>query len=493
MTNHKHFELVHIIGTHGVLKAYHFGKIIGSGSFGTVFEVEHLATGEMFACKVIDQSAPDFDPVAYNEEICAMQTFDHENIMGFREEISTTYCDKGNYSFIFTELLDGGRLHDRIADEGALSEDECREFVRQLISGVSHMHEHGLAHRDLKPENIMLTQGNEPNMERIALIDFGFAIPRLEPIAFACGTQPYMAPELLDPQMLDGVDHRLADAWAVGATVYEMATGLLPLGNCWDKQAGDWETGKATKARIMATMLNLRSAPNLKSFSQEGRDLIACLLENDPRKRMTVSEARDHPWLNVPTSHTDQLATSARKSGPTASDILKTISLHSAEVQGTLVANEMAKLKATIDAGRKVDMEHCYCALCDALENPMYSAVADKIKFAFGEKLGVDTTRVVTAVSAPVPAPPLAKMSWNKQPATIKQLLTSRAFEVNGRLVLEGGDARESRKRKREGMDAGTVEGQGHGIGELETEHRDAKGSVKLGLAKKPKRARKPK
>lgn len=48
------------------------------------------------------------------------------------------------------EFVSGGELFEYIIQSGRLSEDECRQIVRQVLSGVEHIHEKGVAHRDLK-------------------------------------------------------------------------------------------------------------------------------------------------------------------------------------------------------------------------------------------------------------------------------------------------------------------------------------------------------
>ena len=54
------------------------------------------------------------------------------------------------------EYCPGGELFDYIVDRDRLCEAESRKFFRQIVAGVTYIHEAGYAHRDLKPENIVM-------------------------------------------------------------------------------------------------------------------------------------------------------------------------------------------------------------------------------------------------------------------------------------------------------------------------------------------------
>ena len=54
------------------------------------------------------------------------------------------------------ELAKGGELFDYLASGGALSERFARYYFRQLIEGLSHMHQNGIVHRDIKLQNLLL-------------------------------------------------------------------------------------------------------------------------------------------------------------------------------------------------------------------------------------------------------------------------------------------------------------------------------------------------
>ena len=121
--------------------------------------------------------------------------------------------------------------------------DETLRIATQLAEALAAAHRAGIVHRDLKPGNIMLTHGG------VKVLDFGLA--RFQPWALSevdrastvtaepvtregtlVGTLPFMAPEQLEGRTIDA----RTDIFALGAILYEMATGRRAF--TADSQAG---------------------------------------------------------------------------------------------------------------------------------------------------------------------------------------------------------------------------------------------------------------
>jgi eukaryotic-like serine/threonine-protein kinase len=140
---------------------------------------------------------------------------------------------EGETEYLVMEYLEGETLADRLA-RGALPLEQTLRYGSQIADALSKAHRQGIVHRDLKPGNVMLTKSG------VKLLDFGLAkamAPEMasdltsEPTAAArpdltqkgtlLGTLPYMAPEQLEGKEADS----RTDIFALGATLYEMATG----------------------------------------------------------------------------------------------------------------------------------------------------------------------------------------------------------------------------------------------------------------------------
>ena len=98
-----------------------------------------------------------------------------------------------------------------------------------LARAVAGMHRRGVMHRDITPANIVLASGGAP-----CLVDFALAAPlgEIRPEfthhSEIAGTLAYLAPEATG-RTGRAVDQR-ADLYALGATLYELATGEPPFG-----------------------------------------------------------------------------------------------------------------------------------------------------------------------------------------------------------------------------------------------------------------------
>lgn len=81
-------------------------------------------------------------------------------------------------------------LFDHIVARGQYSEKDAANIVRQILEGVSYMHDNGIAHRDLKPENLLAM---DSNCDIVKISDFGLSKEFLgdNNLHTACGTPEY--------------------------------------------------------------------------------------------------------------------------------------------------------------------------------------------------------------------------------------------------------------------------------------------------------------
>lgn len=120
---------------------------------------------------------------------------------------------------IVMEYIDGQTLRE-FMEQGKLTPELARKFVRELCSALGYLHGKQIVHRDLKPENILVTY----NGNNIKLIDFGLSdCDDYDVLKLPAGTRYYLAPEALKPgQPLD----LRADIYSLGIIIGEMAERL---------------------------------------------------------------------------------------------------------------------------------------------------------------------------------------------------------------------------------------------------------------------------
>jgi serine/threonine protein kinase len=204
------------------------------------------------------------------------------------------------------ELSAGGDLFDRIVEHQHYSELDARRVMRRLLSALYYLHEHcNIVHRDLKPENILCTSPTH-----VKLADFGLAkIMKDDGLKTFCGTPQYFAPEVLQRRHTvagEGRYGKPADMWSLGVIFYILLTGKPPFGADMDEpQPYHLEFEDGDDSSIWKSM----------PLAQE---LVQQLLRHDPKRRLSVGQACDHPWINIDDGDThihplDDPAVTARK------------------------------------------------------------------------------------------------------------------------------------------------------------------------------------
>jgi nucleotide-binding universal stress UspA family protein len=115
-----------------------------------------------------------------------------------------------------------------VVQRAPLVPEEAARLGAAIADALHDVHAAHVVHHDLKPENCVLQASGH-----VTLLDFGFArhaqLPDLlaEEEIFAAGSAPYVSPEQLrghrgDPR---------SDVFALGAILYQLATGELPFGD----------------------------------------------------------------------------------------------------------------------------------------------------------------------------------------------------------------------------------------------------------------------
>ncbi|PWA30532.1 hypothetical protein CCH79_00015265 [Gambusia affinis] len=263
---------------------YDIGEELGSGQFAVVRRCKEKSTGTAYAAKFVKKrhsrvSRRGVKREEIEREVDILQEIQHPNIV----ELHDVYENRTDVVLIL-ELVSGGELFDFLAQKESLCEEEATQFIKQILDGVQYLHSKGIAHFDLKPENIMLLDRSVP-LPRIKVIDFGLA-HKIKPGADfknIFGTPEFVAPEIVNYEQL-GLE---ADMWSIGVITYILLSGISPfLG----------ETKQETLGNISAVDYDF-DEEFFSNTSELAKSFIRQLLEKDTRKRMTIQDALNHPWI----------------------------------------------------------------------------------------------------------------------------------------------------------------------------------------------------
>ncbi|XP_059199903.1 death-associated protein kinase 3 [Centropristis striata] len=265
---------------------YEMEEELGSGQFAIVRKCKEKSTGIEYAAKFIKKrrlssSRRGVSREEIEREVNILREIQHSNIITLHD----IFENKTDVILIL-ELVSGGELFDFLAEKESLTEEEATQFLKQILDGVQYLHSKRIAHFDLKPENIMLLDKNVPN-PRIKLIDFGIAhqIKAGNEFKNIFGTPEFVAPEIVNYEPL-GLE---ADMWSIGVITYILLSGASPfLG----------ETKQETLTNISAVNYDF-DEEYFSNTSELAKDFIRRLLVKDPKKRMTIDDSLQHPWIKV--------------------------------------------------------------------------------------------------------------------------------------------------------------------------------------------------
>jgi serine/threonine protein kinase len=130
----------------------------------------------------------------------------------------------GEHPHVIMELVTSESLDRTLMRRGALPGPELTRIARDIALGLEEAHRRGLVHRDIKPSNVAAGEGG------VKLLDFDLAKNvraaelGLTRAGQVMGTPHYMAPEQWGEHAVDA----RADLFSLGATLYHLATGMLP-------------------------------------------------------------------------------------------------------------------------------------------------------------------------------------------------------------------------------------------------------------------------
>ncbi len=215
------------------LGPYEIQSPLGAGGMGEVYRAKDTRLDRTVAVKILPGHLSDNIEAKqrFEREARAISSLNHPNICTLHD-----IGHQDGIDFLVMEYLEGETLADRLR-KGPLPTELVLKYGIEICEGLERAHKSGVVHRDLKPANVMLTKTGAK------LMDFGLAkaiLPGASPASSLTmtishpsadqpltaqgtivGTFQYMSPEQTEGKEADA----RSDIFALGAVLYEMATG----------------------------------------------------------------------------------------------------------------------------------------------------------------------------------------------------------------------------------------------------------------------------
>lgn len=239
------------------------------GAYGKISIALDQITKELVVIKTIKKSVS--LKMVRNEVRAGQLLGSHPQIASFLGYYEQTDHHSLVFSYIQAQDLFGYLEHRSFSPR---TEEESKIIIVDVLSALQHTHSKKIAHRDVKLENILLNKNG-----RAFLIDYGLCGAMLEGTRSRewCGSDNYLAPEIVRRIPYDGYK---VDVFSSGVILFALLFGVFPFENL-----------RVNRSEAAASLPRLKLRfPIDVAVSDQAKDLISWMVEDDFEKRFTVAE-----------------------------------------------------------------------------------------------------------------------------------------------------------------------------------------------------------
>ncbi|XP_070365554.1 TRAF2 and NCK-interacting protein kinase isoform X15 [Equus asinus] len=261
-------------------------ELVGNGTYGQVYKGRHVKTGQLAAIKVMDVTGDEEEEI--KQEINMLKKYSHHRNIAtyYGAFIKKNPPGMDDQLWLVMEFCGAGSVTDLIKNTkgNTLKEEWIAYICREILRGLSHLHQHKVIHRDIKGQNVLLTENAE-----VKLVDFGVSAQLDRTVGRRntfIGTPYWMAPEVIAcDENPDATYDFKSDLWSLGITAIEMAEGAPPLCDMHPMRA--------------LFLIPRNPAPRLKSkkWSKKFQSFIESCLVKSHSQRPATEQLMKHPFI----------------------------------------------------------------------------------------------------------------------------------------------------------------------------------------------------
>ncbi|XP_076617667.1 TRAF2 and NCK interacting kinase b isoform X5 [Chaetodon auriga] len=261
-------------------------ELVGNGTYGQVYKGRHVKTGQLAAIKVMDVTGDEEEEI--KAEINMLKKYSHHRNIAtyYGAFIKKNPPGIDDQLWLVMEFCGAGSITDLIKNTkgNSLKEEWIAYVCREILRGLTHLHQHKVIHRDIKGQNVLLTENAE-----VKLVDFGVSAQLDRTVGRRntfIGTPYWMAPEVIAcDENPDATYDFKSDLWSLGITAIEMAEGAPPLCDMHPMRA--------------LFLIPRNPAPRLKSkkWSKKFQSFIESCLVKSHSQRPSTEQLLKHPFI----------------------------------------------------------------------------------------------------------------------------------------------------------------------------------------------------
>ena len=296
--------------------------LIGTGGFGRVYKAKDTLLDEEVALKMVTVEGVNIQ-YSLIDEVKKAFKLTHDNILRYNDVFSlngtTPTGEKTETQVGVMEYIPDGDISQ--LDWNALSIEQQKDIIIQILNGLEYLHEHKIIHRDIKPSNILIKKENGRIIPKIT--DFGISKNRGDNSANnskVIGSIPYMSPEQFINE--GSIDYN-TDFWSLGILIYRLFMGIPPFG----------DESTTSEGVIIKNIMEMPLPEDITSVPAPFNALITQCLVKD-RKKRTHLAALLLDGLNIDTGYSSQHDENTKVYNNISSDYRKKPVIKYAEIEG---------------------------------------------------------------------------------------------------------------------------------------------------------------
>lgn len=328
---------------------------ISRGAYGSVFLVQRIQTGDVFALKSIpaDDLSMKNDVLDTEREVMCRALHPSTISLYWSFRASSTV-------FFVMSFARGGDLFALLESVGCLDEDVAAFYVAELVLAIEYLHSLGVVHCDLKPDNILINDAGHLQLTDFGLSKFGVEqreVGRSLMFRFAPSSNTKIdtkdhksrvvgTPHYISPESLLRSDYSpKVDWWALGVIAYELVVGEPPF------------NGESEAEVFSSIVAGKYIWPDDVEVSENYKKFVHDLLNMNPEKRPEADVLKTYKiFENI---NFDELYQTQAPFIPNLNDNFDTTYFERSRNSGTFNLDDIDELKAAADSREKPDEWCC--------------------------------------------------------------------------------------------------------------------------------------